>query len=155
MQLTRDNVLWFAGLFEGEGCLTRTLSRNKNHYDWSMTLGMTDKDVITKIHDKFGGNFYIPSPHKNENYKQRYCWSTGKYIHIYALVVAIYQFMGIRRKEKIELFIEDFSTRYKKYKHKSRKRLVWTQEQKDRQSIKIKSIWEIKRREKINEASNF
>ena len=110
MEITRDNILWFAGLFEGEGCLTACQHKDKNIPTWNMVVNMTDEDVIKKIHQLFGGRLYFYES-KNPKHKDKWTWKTGELKKIYALVVAMIPFMGGRRRAKMEEFILDFASR--------------------------------------------
>ena len=110
MELTRDNVIWFAGLFEGEGCLSNFPAKDRNATKWSMMLKMTDKDVVQKIHTLFGGNLYFKKL-DNPKHKDQYHWQTGNRKVIYALCAAMTPFMGERRKSKMISFIKDFASR--------------------------------------------
>ena len=110
MQLTRDNVLWFAGLFEGDGCLSNYYTSDRNASKWQMMLNMTDHDVVQKIHRLFGGKLYFRES-KNPKHKDKSYWQTGDTRVIYALCAAMIPFMGARRKAKMFDFIKDFASR--------------------------------------------
>lgn len=110
MELTRDNVIWFAGLLEGEGCLSNFPAKGRKATKWSMMVKMTDHDVVQKIHMLFGGNLYFKKL-ENPKHKDQYHWQTGNRKVIYALCAAMTPFMGERRKAKMIAFIKDFASR--------------------------------------------
>lgn len=109
MNLERENVIWFAGLFEGEGCLSNIKPKDRKATKWSMMLKMTDPDIIYKIQDLFGGNVYVKE-HANPKHKTSYEWQICM-SQAYPICAAIYPFMGERRKAKMEQFFKDFATR--------------------------------------------
>lgn len=106
MDLSRDTVLWFAGLYEGEG----SLSRNRN--SWVLNVGMTDEDVINKVKKAFGGWISVERrghiPTKVGFQKNCFRWSLANQKQLYALCVAIYSFLGVRRKARFAEFFENF-----------------------------------------------
>ena len=110
MQLTRDNVIWFSGLFEGEGCITCHLPSDKKTPRWGMMLNMTDHDVVQKIHNLFGGKLYFRKSN-NPKHKDKTEWQTYNHKLMYALCAAMIPFMGERRSSKMISFIKDFSSR--------------------------------------------
>lgn len=104
MEITRDNALWFAGLFEGEGCLSTSKNRG-----WVISLRMTDHDIMVKIQTLFGGPLYFDQRSaKHPNLKDCWSWQLSKQAHIYAIVAAIYPFMGTRRQSKMRQFLDYF-----------------------------------------------
>lgn len=104
MKLSRDNVLWFAGLYEGEG----SMSRVKKSNNWRLSLGMTDEDVIQKIQATFGGSIVIEN-RDHLKYKMLYRWYMNERKKVYAICAAIYPFLGKRRQAKLEEFFENFA----------------------------------------------
>ena len=93
----REELIWAAGLFEGEGCITRA-----GGYSWAMKLRMTDEDVVRKFYDiiKLG---YVGGPYKklNPDHKDYWEWQTAKANEVYALCAAFWPFMGQRRQAKM------------------------------------------------------
>jgi len=109
MNLSRENVIWFAGLFEGEGCLSGVKPKDKRCVQWRTMLKMTDKDIIEKIVSMFGGQMYV-KVHENPKHKTSYEWQICS-SKAYPIIAAIYPFMGERRKAKMEEFMKDFATK--------------------------------------------
>ncbi len=109
---TRENIAWLAGLMEGEACFVLCFKQNQNgtRYPWfSVSVNMTDGDVVDKAARITGmGNYSGPWPQKNPKHKPFYRWNVTKREYVYALLVALYPFMGLRRKAKIESILEAF-----------------------------------------------
>ena len=104
MSYTRDNIIWLAGLLEGEGNFR--LDKNCPR----ITLNMTDKDVVEKVHNIFGGNFYIQDKSK---YKSNWniCYSlTINGERAIGIMLSIYTLMGQRRKTKIKEIVGKWKT---------------------------------------------
>ena len=80
---SREDIIWAAGLFEGEGCITT--SRKSP----TLQLQMTDKDVVAKFKkiincgskiyksDRNGYSSGINSPRRK--YKSVYMWAVGNF----------------------------------------------------------------------------
>lgn len=101
MDFKREDVIWAAGLIEGEGCFT---SHTNQPY---LLVDMTDEDVIHKLHSIFPfGIMRGPYHHKKHpNNKPRYRFDAfGK--SAYAIAIMIYPFLCSRRQEKITELIK-------------------------------------------------
>lgn len=73
---TAIELAYFAGLFDGEGCIC--ISETKKHnFIVSFTLSNTNFDVINWIEQHFGGNV-TPIKKQKSYYKQGYLWSAHK-----------------------------------------------------------------------------
>jgi len=94
MMWNREDIIWAAGLFEGEGCITTSSSHTERKL-WRLILVMKDKDVIDKLHSvmKFGN----VTPRVKVD---QWCWEVGRQPHVYALIVAMYPWLGDRRKAR-------------------------------------------------------
>lgn len=99
---TRENIVWLAGLLEGEGSF-----HVKGSGKIVIQLGMTDEDVVRKSAFLAGcGAVNGPYQSKRYNCKPIWAWKVSKGAHCYALCTAIYPFMGVRRKSQIELLMK-------------------------------------------------
>jgi hypothetical protein len=102
-----EEIAWFAGLFEGEGSLSRA---RPNGGCWRMTLRMTDEDVVRRVHGLFGGQVYDDRrDRKNYKHKRAWQWQLGSQAEIDALLDLIYPHMGVRRRAKMDEFREYFA----------------------------------------------
>ena len=81
--LKRDDVIYLAGLFDGEGCVTykkywdrKRKDRPRKYLCWriQMEIVMTDKKTIQWCADKFGGKVY-KKPRKG--HRMQYRWRKG------------------------------------------------------------------------------
>ena len=109
MKLTRENVLWLAGYFDGEGCLSRY--RPNEHSGWKAGIKSTDEDLISKVVAIAGGSVYFERKNdKNPNHKDIWSWELRDQAKLYALTAAIYPFMSQRRQKRIEEFFLYFRT---------------------------------------------
>ena len=92
-------IEWFAGLFEGEGCIYR----NDKKRILAMTIKMTDKDVIEDILRVTGfGRVSARKPFSNPNWKRVYEWNLTTRNEIMDLSNEILPFLGKRRSKKIK-----------------------------------------------------
>lgn len=75
--------IYFAGLFDGEGCISINHTKRKNRqdtYDLRCTVNMTDPAPILKLKEIYGGSFFIELPKKRGHHTSRfslYRWNVG------------------------------------------------------------------------------
>lgn len=117
---TRENLAWLAGFYEGEGCLYVGYRKTRDrlgeplyHFD----ITNTDKDVLDKVLDIVGIGKITNVGRNEEHHKDRFRFRLFKAEDIYAICVAMYPWLGQRRKAKIEEFIKlykelDIQSRY-------------------------------------------
>ena len=92
---SRENLAWAAGIFEGEGCITR---RHKTQTNLVMT--MTDEDVVRKFHSIIGhGRVYGPYTN-HSGVKPQWRWVCTGSRHCIAVLAALWCFLGKRRQER-------------------------------------------------------
>lgn len=96
-----DEIAWVAGLLEGEGYFSRSANRVKwNRYE--VGCGMTDEDVIRKLHRHLGVGRVVEQRRQRPSWKPVWRWLTNKNAEVYAICAAIHPFMGKRRRTRIE-----------------------------------------------------
>ena len=97
--------IYVAGLFDGEGsCSVRSEVRNgRITYYVRVSLGSTDKNIIYKMHKKYGGSIRIVK-YDNPNWNDRYDWITGAK-NGYLVINKIVKYLIIKRV-LVELVIE-------------------------------------------------
>ncbi len=97
--LNRENVLWFAGLFEGEGHI-QVQHRYGKHARLRMELGSCDLDVLERLQSLHGGVIRSIKPRK-ANWKPFWRWELSNTHTTYAVAMAIFPFMAQRRRGQI------------------------------------------------------
>jgi hypothetical protein len=111
------NLMWIAGLLEGEGSFIVDQERNRDPINIRLRVScaMTDEDVIRKLANLAGfGNVTGPtyqrlSPREistgycldSSKRKPRWRWVSQNQIDVYDLEIAILPYMGERRKKDI------------------------------------------------------
>ena len=98
-------IAWAAGLFEGEGSFCFNYGKPK-----AIQIASTDRDVLEKVVEVFGGSIYTLSRDKMKaHWKTEYVWKlrTSDTLDFFSKVEP---FLGERRlergKEYIKLFLE-------------------------------------------------
>jgi hypothetical protein len=99
------DVAWFAGLFEGEGCLSR---QRPSEGCWRMVIEMSDEDVLLRAQSIFGGRLY-KKPRRKASCKDTWAWKIGSQEKINYVVELIYPHMSARRKAKMDEFRDYYS----------------------------------------------
>lgn len=97
----REDIIWAAGLFEGEGCITQRVANGKRtgRDQWALELVSTDPDVLLKLQSILGGGI------------SKECWavkSTKPYQRwvmaargdVYATLAKLYPFLHARRQAR-------------------------------------------------------
>jgi hypothetical protein len=107
----REDLAWLAGLFEGEGCITHR-GDNREHY--VLRLAMTDPDVVRRAYHIAGlGRLYYKPPNQ-PGHKDQLLWVVYPDGHVYALLVALWPWLGERRRRKAEEAITAFRDRVRR-----------------------------------------
>lgn len=108
--------MWVSGFYEGEGCL------HQNKSKWFIQIGSTDLDVLQSV-ERYLGMGSICGPYDNSrhdeskaHYKPMYHFRLCGVKRVYAVCAAMYQFLGSRRKSKIEEFFSYYKN-HKAQKH--------------------------------------
>jgi hypothetical protein len=106
----QTDVAWFAGIFEGEGCI----SIEKNGA-LRLTVAMTDRDIIERIDALFpsaNGTRPMTLQHRKDGtpYRQRHCWRIGGE-PAGAVLTTILPWLGQRRSEAARAALEHLATR--------------------------------------------
>lgn len=103
---TRENLAWAAGLFEGEGSIDPKGNR--------LSLTTTDLDVLNKFLSVAGcGHIYQrkPNPLKKQlGKKTQWTWVINRQEYTQALLAAMWEWLGVRRRVKAEEFFRKMAT---------------------------------------------
>ena len=87
-------IEWAAGLFEGEGNIYKRPDVNR----FSLTVGMTDKDVVDWFHEVMGvGNRYI---RKRDGRQDLFVWQAEKKTDVRFCLEKMVRHFGQRRAYK-------------------------------------------------------
>ncbi len=120
MDIKREEIIWLAGLLEGESCFsvgTRSVRRGVGRKFPRVQVNMCDLDVLEHARKASGGlgtpiqRVATPSRLKKEKeygWTPSYSWAVQGETEAYALMVMVYPWMGHRRKARIRELIELF-----------------------------------------------
>lgn len=111
---SKEEIAWAAGLFEGEGCITR----KTNSKTMVLKLLMTDRDVVERLLSIAGaGSFYVvqrPPP-----LLQAYQWQCAEADKVEELLLLWMPWLGSRRRARAEEALRVLATNMRSTK-------VWT-----------------------------
>jgi len=98
---------YFAGIVDGEGCIAYEKTK-KDYSTPSISVEMTDKDVIDKIHQFFGKGSVVFIKPRKKHHKDTWRWRVrGRgAVDIY---FKIYNYLCDRRKNKITEVLKAYS----------------------------------------------
>ncbi len=110
---TRENLAWMAGIYEGEGycqgrprTYQRADGRDFTTTNFRLVISMSDEDIVTRFH-KFAGIGTLRGPRtfpSRPNNKPLWDYSAHG-ADGYALGVAMWSWLGQRRKEQLHAAI--------------------------------------------------
>jgi len=95
-------IAWAAGLFEGEGCITK----RSGGYD-QLRLSMTDFDVVRKFGSIVGVEQYYNKKIYETHHKPQLEWYCRKRSDIVRILTAFLPFFGNRRAYKALNILDD------------------------------------------------
>jgi hypothetical protein len=117
MDINREEVIWAAGLFEGEGCFCWVKIPNRNNpnrKDYSYmqaSLHTTDKDVLERFVKALGiGVVNGPYTYNDKKVKKRkpsWYWSIRGLERVQAVAAMFWPWLGKRRKAKFEEILKN------------------------------------------------
>lgn len=98
----RESLIWAAGLFEGEGCISTGFrkEKGKGKIRTVLAISSTDLDVLKKLQNICGGTVIGPKIRKIPNRKPVYEWRLHKFKEIAFLLEFWLPFLGERRRDK-------------------------------------------------------
>jgi hypothetical protein len=91
------DITWIAGLLEGEGCF----GYNQRVGYPSISLEMTDSDIVLKAAKLMGNRNVRTRFHQNEKYKNSYRFSVYGNEAV-SWMMTLFNLLGERRKQQIE-----------------------------------------------------
>ena len=108
-----DNLLpveiaWLAGLLEADGSFTCSPCAR-------IQVGMTDEDTVQRVANLLGSKVTVRSDKNGSSHrlgnKTVYQTSLGRKKDLEAILIAIYDFMSTRRKERINVLLDNIRRR--------------------------------------------
>lgn len=101
--VTREEWAWIAGLFEGEGCISKNTSRRDCRPKWQVDIASTDYDLLERVADLLpglGAIYENRRPAHLPHWKTAYHWRVADRGGVYAFLVAVYPWLATRRRAK-------------------------------------------------------
>lgn len=96
MRWRREDLAWAAGVIEGEGSIYKS---KRNPRSWQISVGMTDLDVVERL-CQITGLGKVAGPYVVERCKPLWTWKVIRQGEVYALLAAVWTWLGQRRREK-------------------------------------------------------
>lgn len=90
-------VIWAAGLFEGEGCITLSGKAPR------LKLNSTDEDVVRRFHEAVCvGQVREERAQEKYGYKRQWEWYTGAKKDVAQIIVLFWPHLCMRRRNRAE-----------------------------------------------------
>lgn len=100
--MTELDIAWFAGLYEGEGCLGYYVDK-RGYSSVRLYIESTDEDVIARLYTMWGGRVWESNyPSKPSHYKSSWRWGISNRADVRRIIKEIYPYLGQRRREKCD-----------------------------------------------------
>lgn len=101
---TAADVAWAAGIFEGEGCLTK-----RGRTSGEAQVGMTDKDIVERFGAIIGVGRLHVERRNNPRHSTVYRWTLTNQADVAKLICLFWPWMGERRRAAAMEMLERFS----------------------------------------------
>lgn len=93
--------IWFAGLFEGEGCINICRQKGRRTSRISLVIRMTDEDVMLRVSQLLNRKLY-KCKKQQPHHKQAWQCNIQNREDILRVLSYIEPYMGERRRQSIE-----------------------------------------------------
>lgn len=113
-EISPADLLWLAGLLEGEGCFSEQYKHAPTMRGFyvlpSIQLAMTDRDVVLRAGKLIGGNQKRLRSSKLRSYKRQFNWRVNgkRAVHVMSLLLPL---MGLRRTRRITQILTSYKRR--------------------------------------------
>lgn len=98
-------IAWMAGIYEGEGCITRSTGRG--HY---IRIKMSDEDIVRRVKEIFGSGSFFKIEQKKP-YKDLYAWQISGKNEIVRFMQLVAPYLSVRRRERFREVLDIYNTR--------------------------------------------
>jgi hypothetical protein len=112
------DIAWAAGLFEGEGCISRE-GGSRGGRRWRLIIQMNDRDVVDRYREiveqiaqhQSVAKTYIVNPRKyyRDGFDRQvsYCYKVARRASLLAILTAFLPYLGQRRSAKVREALEE------------------------------------------------
>jgi hypothetical protein len=119
---SREDLAWLAGLYEGEGSTSASVAHQKNTTPMlSVTINMTDLDVLERA-QRVAGMGKIYGPYQRGTNKPHWMFKVQRQAHAYALLAALWPWLGMRRRGQVAANLLTWSTAPRLPRNRNRSR---------------------------------
>lgn len=102
------DLAWAAGLFEGEGCFSSSVSRNSRSF--TLRINMIDQDVIEKFARIMDFGSVVTVAPKQPHHLPQWAWQAYGFEKFQAVAVAFWPWLGVRRRQRIREILAQAKT---------------------------------------------
>jgi len=98
-RLTKTDLAYLAGLFDGEGCIMRRRYGRRVYYHIQITN--TYEPVMDWL-QSYGGRVQARRPDLNERWKPKFDWCISRKLDVYAFLLCVLPYLKIKRQQALE-----------------------------------------------------
>ena len=111
----KSKLIFLSGLFDGEGSFGIWSKGKGRKKEFACTIEMSDKDVLQRFVDMFGGQLFIAKKRK-EHHRQTWRWRQNGY-RAFQIVDKMIDYMSQRRQDKYDVVKRDKIGGTSRYAH--------------------------------------
>jgi hypothetical protein len=109
LKWSRESLAWAGGLLEGEGSFQCHDKGTYKAIRVQCSMHLRDKELLFKLQELFGGSVTGPYKSSKTGQDQMMAWGLYKQDYIYAVVTALFPFLGSRRQGQVRKIISAFT----------------------------------------------
>lgn len=102
--MNRDDLMWLAGLLEGEGYFCYRGSGPRRRHAWYVQMSSADKDVIERAAKLLRAN--VTGPYAHKHYSLMWRVTLARRQEVVSLVRALQPHMSARRSAQIQVLLD-------------------------------------------------
>lgn len=103
--LSQVEIAYFAGLFDGEGCIHAGKNQWEN-ININLNVKMTDESIVHLFYEKFGGCFYSIPENRLTNRKASFLWRLSSSDSVLCVLELMLPYLrGRNKKQAAELAV--------------------------------------------------
>lgn len=111
MVINREELAWAAGIFEGEGSITKAHRYHPNSWAIRLSVGNTDLQMLRVFHAVLSGLGYVNGPLTAGRQKPLWTWQTNKFEHVQAVMAMFWYWLSPRRRTTYSVLAKDYHNR--------------------------------------------
>jgi|SRR5665213_3450991 len=116
MQINRDEIIWAAGFFDGEGCAGAY--KNRRSMIPMISVSQVDREVLDRFQAAVGGLGKVRGPYINGQATKLFQFRTTKCEAVKAIVEMLIPFLSTIKRTQCQTMLEKYEDYYSTFTDK-------------------------------------